>query len=445
MKTVFLVIPNYVFTSDLLRTEYIKYLSSQYRTVVITPMINKTQAQGYFQSPNLIYIQRKLENKKFWNFFKFLRITLVNEFDYLASARHFYRRPNYKNNWKRRLVRTLGLPFSRFFTADRFTAIESKFLPHSFFFLSLVRQYQPELVISATPGFDPWEAEIILLSKRYGLTTVAVNFSWDNLTMNSKHIRKTDFLICWNKVMKQEAEVIHSYSENKVFVSGTPRFDPYFIKEKLEPTKIDFIKSKGLNPEYPTILYTTVTKAYPFQKIYIYDLINLRKNGLIPYVNLFIRIHPLDFYDNYQEFTGLSDFYIEKSGLEMMPGRVEMNYQDLLNLKYSLKYTDLNINYASTISIEACIFDKPIINIGYLGVYALAYDFDHYRPICQSGAIRLVKEDIDLPRWINLYFKNPQLDSENRKKIVNQYVEFTDGFAYKRSVDLLEKCFSQQK
>ena len=70
-----------------------------------------------------------------------------------------------------------------------------------------------------------------------------------------------------------------------------------------------------------------------------------------------------------------------------------MNYQDLLNLKYSLKYTDLNINYASTISIEACIFDKPIINIGYLDRFKLAYEFNHYIPIYKSGAVRLAKTD----------------------------------------------------
>ncbi|MBI3631528.1 MAG: hypothetical protein HY219_01525 [Candidatus Staskawiczbacteria bacterium] len=196
-----------------------------------------------------------------------------------------------------------------------------------------------------------------------------------------------------------------------------------------------------MDPAYPTVLYTTVTKAYPFQKKYIHDLIELRKKKVIPYVNIFVRLHPLDLPDNYAEFTGLPNFYIEKAGREVAPGRVEMSYPDLLNLKYSLKYTDLNINYASTISIEACIFNRPIINIGYLGVYALAYDFDHYRPIYQSGAIRLVKIDDDLPKLINLYLQNLKLDSDNRKKIVDQYVEFIDGLSYKRSVDLLEKCF----
>ncbi|MBI3631386.1 MAG: hypothetical protein HY219_00780, partial [Candidatus Staskawiczbacteria bacterium] len=157
--TVFLAIPSYIFTSDLLRTEYIKCLSSRYRVVVITPTIGEAVAKtnAYLQSPQLTYIEKKLESPKFWNFFKFIRITWVNEFDYLASAQHFYKRPNYKNNWQRRLFRTIGLPFSRWLTVNFFTAIEARLLPNSIFFSALVKQYQPKLIITATPGFDPWE------------------------------------------------------------------------------------------------------------------------------------------------------------------------------------------------------------------------------------------------------------------------------------------------
>ncbi len=448
MRTVLLAVPHWVFSSDLLRTNYLKYLSEKYRVVVLSPLFDAVEAKrrGYYQSPNVIYQKWELENSGLWDRMKFWRIALVNEFDYLASIRHFYKRPNYKDSWKRRLARALGLPFKKFLTADFFTRLESKKIRVSLAFEALVKNHGIELVVTATPGFSPFEAELIHLAKRAGLTTVAVNFTWDNLTMNSKHIRKTDFLIAWNEVMRKEAADIHNYSPEKVFVSGTPRFDPYFVDDsdagvgagKKDPGRAKFLKSKGLNPDYKTIFHTTVTKAYPFQKKYINDLIKLRDAKKIPYVNLLIRVHPLDLIENYSEFKNVPDFCIEKSGKE-----VEMSYDDLLNLKYSLKYTDVNINYASTITIEACVFDKPVINIGYLDRFALAYEFNHYLPIYESGAIKLAKTDEDLPRMINLYLENPNRDHEQRLTIVDKYVQFTDGLSYKRSVDLLEKCFQQ--
>jgi hypothetical protein len=38
-----------------------------------------------------------------------------------------------------------------------------------------------------------------------------------------------------------------------------------------------------------------------------------------------------------------------------------------------------------------------------------------------------------------MYLESPALDSENRRKIVEKYVQFTDGFSYKRSVDFIEE------
>jgi len=441
MKTIFLIIPHYVFTSDLLRTKYIEYLAKSYRVVVITPMIDGETARrrGYFQSSNLVYQKKPLEASRFWSVFKLLRLSLVNEFDYLSYFKQYYLRPNYRNNKKRRILRFFGKPFSSLLRADFFTKLETLFAPRARELEHLVNLYKPLFVISATPGLNPFEAEAIIMAKRRRLPTVAVNFTWDELTTTAKHIRKTDYLITWNRVIKKEAIGIHRYSPKKVFVAGTIRFDPYFTSADNELSRERFLASKKLNPKYKTIFHTTVTKAYPFQKKYIRDLIRLRKEGEIPYVNLFIRIHPRDIYENYREFANIPDLCIEKAGQQIDENNIEMDYDDLLNLKYSFRYSDININYASTISIEACIFNKPIINIGYLGIYAMAYDFDHYRPIYKSGAVSLAKNDKDLSRLINMYLDNPSLDSENRKKVVDDYVEFTDGLSYKRSVDLLER------
>lgn len=444
MSTVFLAIPHHVFTSDLLRTKYIEYLATKHRVVVLTPFIDEMVAaqEKYFHSPNVVYKRWDLQFSRLWGFFKTLRISLVNEFDYLASIKFWYLRPNYKGSWQRRILRFFGRPFSKILTADFFTRLESALLPRSEKFDELRRLYRPQLLVTATPGFDSLEAELIILAKRAKLPTVAVNFTWDNLTTNSKHIRKTDYLIAWNSVMKKEAVAIHNYPEEKVFVSGTPRFDPYFAPDPHDPGREKFLKSKNLNPAYKTIFHTTVTKAYPFQKKYIRDLIALRDKKIIPYVNIFIRIHPLDNPENYREFSDIKDFYVEKAGHEVTDGcggkKIEMSYDDLLNLKYSLKYTDVNINYASTISIEACIFDKPIINIGYIDRFALAYQFTHYQPIVDSGAVKVAKTDDDLPKLINMYLQNPAVDRDGRRKIVKDYVQFTDGLAYKRNVDYLD-------
>lgn len=440
MKTVFLAVPHYVFISDILRTKYLPYLALHYNVVVLTPFLTEKRAkeEGYYTAQNIHYIRYELEHPRFFKLMKELRISCVNEFDHLNYIKSWYKRPNYLNSKKRRILRAVALPFKRFLTADAFTNFERRWMPEPKLFNRLLDEYKPAAVLTATPGFNPWEAPIILQAQRKKIPTIAMNFSWDNLTANAKHIRKTDYLIVWNDIIKEEAISIHGYQKDKIFVSGIIRFDHYFVKQKNEPSREEFLKSKGLNPEYKTIFHTTVTKAYPFQKKYIRDLIRLRDENKIPYVNLFIRIHPRDVYDNYKEFFGKPDVVFEKAGRDV-DNQTEMDFKDLLNLKYSLKYTDLNINYASTISLEASIFDTPIINIGYFGRFALAYDFDHYKPIVDSGAVCIAKTDEDLPKLINMYLQNPKQHAEHRKAIVNSHIQFTDGLSYKRSVDALKK------
>ena len=84
---------------------------------------------------------------------------------------------NDRCNKKRRLLRFFGKPLAGFLTADFFTRLESRLLPGSRNFQDLIEKFRPELLITGTPGFDSWEAELILLARRARLPSVSVNFS----------------------------------------------------------------------------------------------------------------------------------------------------------------------------------------------------------------------------------------------------------------------------
>ena len=164
--------------------------------------------------------------------------------------------------------------------------------------------------------------------------------------------------------------------------------------------------------------------------------------------NIFIRLHPKDAYENYTEFLHTKDLHIEQAGRQMPWGlhgekRVEMDSPDLENLKYTLMYTDVNINYASSISLEACIFNTPIINI-VLPKDLPYYNDEHYKPLVESGAVKVAYNRGELENLINLYLDNPSLHTENRKGILKKFISFTDGLSYKRNVDFLEIIINRE-
>lgn len=450
MKTLFLFIPHYVFSSDILQTNYIKSLSEKYMVIVFSPIFQCNDPSSYYQSPNVKYIPWLEENPKFWLFFtKILRVSLIREFDHLEYYK--LRQLTKANlNWQRKILRKLGwfLPGS-LLTTRFFTSIENLLLYNSARFRTYVKKYRPVLIVTCTPGFSPLEAEAIIMAKKNGLKTVAIDSSWDNFTSNAIQLRKTDYLICWNKVMKREAEKIHGYNPSTVFISGIYRFDHYFEPHLQDITREEFIEGKKLDPKLKTLFLSTVPpNTYPPQYKVWREIIKMQQEKkFIENVNILIRLHPNDNIEKYKEFVGLKNVHIELAGKTKPKTaesghRIEMDKNDLDNLRYSLKYTDVNINFRSSLSLEATIYNKPIINIGLFG-YSNRYNVDWYIPIIKSGGVKLASNEKELFNFIQDYLKNPNMDSEGRKFIFDQYVKFRDGFSSTRSIETLDKILQQ--
>jgi len=447
MKTVFLFIPNYVHSFDLLRTKYIEYLSSKYKVVVF--FTTDKYINTYYQFNNIEYKVWQLEDNKLWGRMKLLRISLIKEFDNLLSIKLHYKTA-FQDDWRRRFLRAVALIWPFNIRAAIFTKMEQLLLHNNKKFQDYLDKYKPSIILTCTPGFTRLDAEIIILSKKNKIKTAAINFSWDNLTTNSKHIRKTDYLIAWNDLIKKEATSLHRYKDKEVFVSGVTRFDYYFDNDFSKITKEEFIRSKNLDPNLKTILLTTTSHGvYPYHKELVEMILKSRdRDRSIPMCNFFIRVHPKDSIDNYIEFNKIKNVHVELAGKKRSTHHgsrhnIEMDLEDFKNLKNTLKYSDIAVNYSSTITLEAFAFKKPVINIGFpKKIKRMHYQYLHYKKIIESGSVRLAENEKDLAKYINLYYKNPETDKEIRDKISSEFLKYTDEQSYKRSVDFLEEIIN---
>ncbi|MEK7590447.1 MAG: CDP-glycerol glycerophosphotransferase family protein [Patescibacteria group bacterium] len=449
MKTLFLFIPNYVYSSDLLYTHFIRKLAERHKIIVFSPVFYKTPSDAYYQSPNIVYIPWEVQYPAFWlRFNKTFRWSLLTEFDYLEY--HKLREKtginlNAKRSFLKFIAKLIPKPFK---TANFFTALEQFLLPNAPLFKKYVEEYKPAIILTATPGLNGVEAEAILLAKKNGLKTAAINFSWDNLFNTSKQIRKPDYLICWNNPVKQAAHAVHRYPSDRVFVSGIMRFDHHIttdFKTKNKSGRAEFLKTKGLDPNLKTILYTTVPpQIYPFQTKFLEKLIRLRDiNTLEENFNIYVRLHPRDEIAHYANFQNIKNVHIENAGDVKNPvegglHKVEMNESDLDNLRKTLSYADLAVNFRSSLTLETCLYDIPTINLAYNG-YGLHYQMDHYIPILKAGAVQLAHNEKEFIQIAKAYLKNPAIDSEKRLAIAKEYVPFQDGLSYQRNVDFLEE------
>ncbi len=446
MKTIFLFVPNFVYSSDLLRTEYIKYLCTKFRVVVFAPAEIIKGGKSYPQSGNITYIEWPIYKEKFWLIIRsYFRNPLIRKYDFEPVIQK-HRMRGYKD-WRRKLMRTVGLLIpSGWITPDIFTKFETLFLPKSKQFCSYVEKYKPVLSVTPTPGFTIYDAQAIILAKQLKIPTACINFSWDNLHNGGAHFRRVDYMIVWTQIIKDMAVASYGYDDDTVFVSGVVRFDKYFKKQLNEPTREEFLKEKELDPKEKVILLTTVTAGnYPEENILLDGLLKAREaNRFEGYPNIFVRLHPKEELEKFEKFMHgqYRNFRIETAGKERavrLAVNVEMEEEDLLNVKYTLMYSDVVINYRSTMSLEAMIFDKPVINIYYPEQYRQGYEHRHYEPILHMHAIALAGSFDQMVQQINNYLKHPLQDHDGRKAVFDRYVHFRDTDSHKRSVDFLER------
>ena len=439
METVFLALAQHHNYASMLRGKFLPALAERFRVVVITPGIDAASARrdGYCEHPQVTYERLPLAYPRFWNVMdKFIRVPLTREFDHLVYMKFFYRRPHW---WPRKVLMRMRVLFPRgFFAMDRLTRFELSWIRPPDAFRKLVEEHRPRILIAATPGFKPFEAEMIMCARKLGLATIAIDINYDNLTSNGKMMRKTDFLAVWNERMRSEAMTLHRYRDDQIFVVGSLRFDHYFTDRAASdfPPREAFLRSKGLDPRKKTLVWAGPTPAnYPPRRAFVADLIRLKEQGaIVGDPNILVRIHPNDAMDYYREFFNRRGVHIERASRETKGGKVEMDEDDSANLTATLCYADVVVNFASTIAFEACLFDRPVINVAFPDWRRIVYGYEYNRYIVDTGAVRLAESPRDLARLINQYFEQPALDRAERARVVEQFSPSTDGEAWRRMV-----------
>jgi CDP-glycerol glycerophosphotransferase (TagB/SpsB family) len=122
-----------------------------------------------------------------------------------------------------------------------------------------------------------------------------------------------------------------------------------------------------------------------------------------------------------------------------------MNFADLEHLADTLSHAALIVCYASSISIDAAVFDKPIINIDFEVQHTASllksptqyYKSLHYGKALKTEGIKLVKSKEELVDSINAYLLDPHLHSQERARLVSEQTVYTDGNSGKRIAEYL--------
>lgn len=293
----------------------------------------------------------------------------------------------------------------------------------------------------------------ILAARRLGIPTATFIFSWDNLSSKGRIAAPYEHFLVWSPLMKEEMQRFYpEVSEERIHVVGTPQFDPYADRQILME-RGDFFRCIGADAERPLICYTggdrSVCPQGPEQLASVMELI--RSGAIHGNVQLIFRPVPTE---DGRRYDGVRQHYPEMiyaqpawrsrgegEWFKFVPTSEDVRF--LANLAH---HSDVNINVASTVTLDFAIHDKPVVNLAYdmdgklpfgMPIYEFHYLMDHYRPVVELGAARVARSPEELAAHVNAYLRDPSLDREGRRRLVELEVGVPVGQASARVVEAL--------
>ena len=309
----------------------------------------------------------------------------------------------------------------------------------------LFERLRPSLLVASSPGLIFSEVPLLRTASRRAVRAMAVDPSWDNFTNKLMPVRRVDRLIVWNDLMKQQAVTLHGYAPDEVRTAGTPQWDLYFRDGTIVP-RDTFLRQVGADPSRKLITVTTTPRErYPHHDHLLRLLIRAIEGGAGRQpAQILVRLHPRDDRDAYAAFEGLPHVMIEKPFRSTVTAgdglAIDITEETQRHLANTMYHSDVVVNVASTLAIEAAIFDTPVVNVSFDGETPSEwvrsarryYRFTHYVNITRHDAVRVAETPAQLVDQVWRYLDDPSLDRDGRRKVVLEQCQFLDGRSAER-------------
>ncbi len=438
MKTIFITNAGWFELRNLLRTDAFEIMKStkDIRIVIFAPanLHDKICPSGAREN-NVIMedlemfelntVEKLLLRMEELIFFNVNRTETVKIYEMIRKRNEYYKYLFFEPAKK-----FLGKNMNLIDALERLDMILSKYKYRAYNYL--FDKYGPSLLLS-TNFMCRHDWALIKAAKLHKIPVVCMVANWDHLFKG--RLPKCDRVIVWNDFQKNQLIKYYGYDSENVFVSGIQHMD-YFVRGKSKfLSKDEFLKSIGAATNKKLITFTTMsTTASPFQP----DMIEIICRAIIDEMvkrpsHLHVRLHPSDDLDRYEKLKQFGDIITFEKSL----GSRYLGEEDILHYANLLACSDVVVNIASTVTIDALAFDVPVVNIAFDGYVqrdlpdsaARYFKYEHYDAVVRSGGVRVANNAEELIRYINSYLDNRWLDKDGRTKIVDELCYKLDGRA----------------
>jgi len=308
--------------------------------------------------------------------------------------------------------------------------------------LEQLRTEKPDLVFLTNPMEDA-DSFYIKAAKQLGITTVGLVKSWDNMSKTSFRIL-TDYVLVWGEYMKEEAVKYQLYPKDRIFETGVPQFDIYFSRNGLRP-RDELLSTLGLESRRKTIIFGSEGKVTPHDPEIVSGIADMMERGeLVEPCQVLVRPHfgYKNDADKFDPVAGKAHLAIDRFNVPRPVFYDQWDYsrEHYLRLAEILQAGDIMVTTASTLAIDAVMFDMPVIAVAFDGNHkfpheesvARWYETEYYSHVLKTGAVVIVRNFAELRATLNAVLEKPDARKEQRAELVRRFAGRFDGEASSR-------------
>jgi hypothetical protein len=263
-----------------------------------------------------------------------------------------------------------------------FRNIFNSFMPKWSQLSEYLSENQPDLLIAPSLLADTFTIDLSHATRKFGVKTILLVNSWDNLISKGTMPFEPDLLVVWGANSIKHAEYVQRINSKKIAVLGVPRFESYFGKQT-QDTLISYNRKyicdyNSISIDKKIILYPAT--SLPFDDMSALQLIDIEisKNKKLENFVVLYRPHPetiprVDekfFFD--QNFENvlmdkqmISYYRSRFGGARGQDISSAINNTDLSYYPKLLNSIEAVVSPATTMVLEALILGKPIVMICY--------------------------------------------------------------------------------
>lgn len=466
MKKLGIVITDGVGFRNFILSDFLLETEKQFDEVVILSCLPASVYEGFLQKSRVIELAVFQEEFPTWFFRKakevaHLQLHKKNNFgitDNLSANKSKAKTPR---GYATRFI----FKWTSLFNSENWIQYYNKLQQQSFKNKSIVKEYKTIFkkenfdILFITHQRPPFIAPLIYQAEQLKIKTASFIFSWDNLASKGRMAANFDYYLVWSDLMKEELQ--HFYKKiqtHNLKVVGTPQFEPYVL-ERYKTSSNDFYARFNLDPDQKTICFSCGDiSTSKNDELYITTIAEAVQKNKIQNVNLLVRTSPAEDPIRFERFVlkfpfikwNYPKWHLARTGHQEEWSQRIPSKEDVIDLRSILEYSDLNINMLSTMSLDFMQFDKPIINPVFGNKENGLYDdqrflqYPHIKNVVSSNATRIVRDEQELIDAIKLYIKNPDIDVENRKQLIQLQIGKPLEGTSERIVTILKK-WSQEK